>query len=354
MLRCSRCGRTYPETFRLKCDCGGTLFVEREYFDFFGSLMPYLDARRYINFLPVSGNLLPPPVPVITPTVELQVDPVTALFKLDYLQPSGSFKDRGTWVTVAKLMEEGVSEVVIDSSGNAALSMALYALPAGIKVHTFVSYGAMPSKVSLLQRLGAIIHFVDGDRMEVHEEAVEFAEREGIAYVTHWLNPYFIEGTKLIAYEVYEQVGVPDYAFAPTGSGTLFLGLWKGFRELRGMGEINDLPRLVAVQAEGYESLCGRSLIKNRLADGIAIPEPPRKEDMLRALEETRGLCVSVSEAETREALEWLINAGFLIEPTSAVVLAGMWKLVDSGEIPPGSRVLLPLTGSGLKLTEGI
>lgn len=354
MLRCSRCGKTYPETFMLKCDCGGTLFVEREHFDFFGSLMPYFDARRYINFLPVSGNLLPPPVPAITPTVELQVGSVTALFKLDYLQPSGSFKDRGTWVTVAKLMEEGVSEVVIDSSGNAALSMALYALPARIKVHTFVSYDAMPAKISLLQRLGAVLHFVDGDRMEVHREAVEFAEREGMTYVTHWLNPYFIEGTKLIVYETYEQVGVPDYVLAPTGSGTLFLGLWKGFRELREMGEINDLPQLVAVQAEGYESLCERYVMKNRLADGIAIPEPPRKEDMLRALEESNGLCVSVSEAETREALDWLINAGFLVEPTSAVVLAGMWKLVDSGEIPEGSKVLLPLSGSGLKITEGI
>jgi threonine synthase len=354
MLRCSRCGKTYPETFRLRCDCGGTLFVEREHFNFLGSLAPYLDVRRYINFLPLSGNILPPPVPAITPTVELQVDPVTAFFKLDYLQPSGSFKDRGTWVTVAKMMEEEIDEVVIDSSGNAALSMALYALPARIRVHAFVSYDARPEKTAFLQRLGAVVHFIDGDRMEVHGKAIEFAEREGITYVGHWLNPYFIEGTKLIAYEAYEQVDVPDYAFAPTGSGTLLLGLWKGFRELREMGEINDLPRLVAVQAEGYESLCERSVMKNRLADGIAIPEPPRKIDMLRALKETNGLCVSVSEAETREALDWLINAGFLVEPTSAVVLAGLWKLVDSGEIAPGSKVLLPLTGSGLKLTEGI
>ncbi len=177
-------------------------------------------------------------MPAITPTVELQVGPVTALFKLDYLQQWFFQGPGGTWVTVAKLMEEGISEVVIDSSGNAALSLALHSLPpAGIKVHTFVSYEAMPSKISLLQRLGAVIHFVDGNRMKVYEEAVEFAEREGITYVSHWLNPYFIEGgTKLIAYESYEQVGVPDYAFAPTGSGTLFIGLWKGFRELREMG----------------------------------------------------------------------------------------------------------------------
>ena len=354
MLRCTRCGKTYPETFRLRCDCGGTLLVEREYYDFFGSLLPYFDMRRYLSFLPIGGNYLPPAVPAITPTTSLQIGPVFGLFKLDYLQPSGSFKDRGSFVTVAKLMEEGITEVVSDSSGNAALSMALYSLPAGIRVHAFVSYDAMQEKLSLLQRLGAVLHFVDGDRVRVHERAEEFAEREGITYVTHWLNPYFLEGTKTAAFEVYEQVGLPDYVLAPTGSGTLFLGLWKGFKELEEMGEIARLPVFIAVQASGYESLCERSPLKNNLADGIAIPNPPRLEEMERVLEETNGLCVAVDEMETREALSWLKRAGFLVEPTSAVVLSTLWKLVETGEIPDGSKVLLPLTGSGLKLTEGI
>ncbi|NJE06531.1 pyridoxal-phosphate dependent enzyme [Thermococcus sp. M36] len=354
MLVCSRCGREYPETFRLTCDCGGTLLVRRNHFSFFGSLLSYLDMRRYLNFLPVGGNYLPPAVPAITPTAALQIGPVVGLFKLEYLHPSGSFKDRGTYVTVAKLMEEGIREVVLDSSGNAALSMALYSLPAGITAHLFVSYNTMPEKLSLLERLGAVLHFVDGDRMKVHEMAVEFAEREGITYVSHWLNPYFIEGTKTVAFETYEQVGVPDYVLAPAGSGTLFLGLWKGFTELRDMGEIAELPRLVAVQAGGYESLCERSGFLNTIADGIAIPEPPRIDEMKRAIEETNGLCVSIEGPETVEALDWLKRAGFLVEPTSAVVLAALWKLVESGEIPDGSRVLLPLTGSGLKLTEGI
>ncbi|ASJ08639.1 threonine synthase [Thermococcus siculi] len=354
MLVCSRCGREYPETFRLTCDCGGTFLVEREYYDFFGNLLPYLDMRRYLNFIPIGGNYLPPAIPAITPVGALQMGPVIALFKLEYLQPSGSFKDRGTYVTVAKLMEEGIHEVVLDSSGNAALSMALYSLPAGITAHIFVSYDVMLEKLSLLQRLGAVLNFVDGDRMAVHERAMEFAENNGVTYVSHWLNPYFLEGTKTTAFEAYEQVGVPDYLFAPVGSGTLFLGLWKGFKELQEMGEIDRLPTFVAVQASGYESLCERSPIKNHLADGIAIPEPPRLGEMERVLDETGGRCVSVSEAETGEALSWLTRAGFLVEPTSAVVLAALWKLVDMGEIPDGSKVLLPLTGSGLKITEGI
>ncbi|WP_297470287.1 pyridoxal-phosphate dependent enzyme [Thermococcus sp.] len=354
MLRCTRCGKTYPESFRLRCDCGGMLLVEREHYDFFGNLLNYLDMRRYLNFLPVGGNYLPPAVPAITPTVPLDINGVLALFKLDYLQPSGSFKDRGTFVTVGKLMEEGIREVVLDSSGNAALSMALYSLPAGIKAHIFVSYDAMPGKVSLLQRLGAVIHLVDGDRMAVHGKAEEFAEREGLTHVSHWLNPYFIEGTKTVAFEVYEQVGLPDYVLVPTGSGTLFLGLWKGFRELEKMGEIAKLPIFVAVQASGYESLCERSPVRNNLADGIAIPNPPRLEEMKRVLEETSGLCVSVDEIETKGALSWLKRVGFLVEPTSAVVLSALWRLIETGEIAEGSRVLLPLTGSGLKLTEGI
>ncbi len=354
MLVCSRCGREYPETFRLTCDCGGTLLVKREYYDFFGNLLPYLDMRRYLNFLPIGGNYLPPPVPAITPTTSLQIGAVFALFKLEYLQPSGSFKDRGTYVTLAKLMEEGITEVVLDSSGNAALSMALYSLPAGITPHLFVSYDTMPGKLSLLAKLGAFIHFVDGDRMTVHERAVEFAESEGLTYITHWLNPYFIEGTKTAAFEAYEQVGLPDYVLAPTGSGTLFLGLWKGFRELEKMGEIPELPRMIAVQASGYESLCERSPERNILADGIAIPEPPRLEEMRHTLEDTNGLCVSVTEGETEEAWNWLRHAGFLVEPTSAVVLAAAWKLIEAGEISDGSKVLMPLTGSGLKLTEGI
>ena len=350
MLRCTRCGKTYPETFRLRCDCGGTLLVERESPSL--TLSPYLDMRRYLDFLPVEE--LPSPVPAITPVSGLRVGRARAFFKLDYLQPSGSFKDRGISVTVVKLAEEGIEEVVLDSSGNAALSLTLYLNPLGIKAHVFVSSGTMPGKLSLIRKLGAVVHSAEGNRMTVHEKALEFAEKNGLAYVSHWLNPYFIEGTKTVAFEAYEQVGLPDYVLVPTGSGTLFLGLWKGFKELERMGEIARLPVLVAVQAAGYESLCPRSFEENPLADGIAIPEPPRLEEMKRALEETEGLCVSVGEAETREALNWLWERGFLVEPTSALVLSALWKLLRAGKIAEGSKVLLPLTGSGLKITEGI
>jgi len=153
-----------------------------------------------------------------------------------------------------------------------------------------------------------------------------------------------------IAFEIYEGLGVPNWVLAPTGSGTLLLGLWKGFSELKAMGEIDRLPRLVAVQASGYESLCERSAVKNTLAEGITIPEPPRLYEMRKALKETSGLCVSVDEPETRNALDWLRKRGFLVEPTSAVVLSALWKLMETGEVERGELAVLPLTGSGLKL----
>ncbi len=114
------------------------------------------------------------------------------------------------------------------------------------------------------------------------------------------------------------------------------------------MGEIDELPKLVAVQASGYESLCEHSVGRNGLTEGLAIPEPPRLEDIRRALRETDDLCVSVRMAETAGELNWLIERGFLVEPTSAVVLAALWKLRE--RTVAGSRVLLPLTGSGLKV----
>ncbi|WP_457752087.1 pyridoxal-phosphate dependent enzyme [Thermococcus sp.] len=355
MLVCSKCGREYPEEFRLTCECGGTLLIRRELPpDFSDVLSGHLDIRRYLKLLPVSDDYLPEPVPAITPVSKLDIGGATTFLKLEYLQPTGSFKDRGTWVMVAKLREEGISEVVLDSSGNAAISLAAFARGAGIKAHLFVPLRTSQGKLTLLERLGAELHVVNGDRMTVHREAIRFSEGNALTYVSHWVNPYFLEGTKTAAFEAYEQLGLPDYVIAPVGSGTLFLGLWKGFSELRSMGKIDELPTFVAVQASGYESLCERSPVKSRLAEGIAITEPPRLEEMKAVLEETGGTCVSVGDSEIARALKWLWERGFMVEPTSATVLAALWRLQKSGFIPSDSRVLLPLTGSGLKTVEGI
>jgi len=346
MLKCLKCGRTY-RGFKIVCECGGTLEYLDEKKGSFDSLLKrqFLDIRRYLNFLPVKERFLPGLTVPITPVVEKRIKGIKVFFKLEYLMPSGSFKDRGTYITIAKLKEEGIREVTLDSSGNAALSLALFAKSEGIKTHLFIPKHTSEGKKRLLKLLGAEVHEIEGSRMEVHERAKNF--QEGV-YISHWYNPYFIEGTKTVAYEVYEQVGSLEYALIPTGSGTLFLGIYKGFKDLEKL-ERARVPRMIAVQGKGYESLCERSAEKSQLAEGIAIPNPPRKKQMLEALRNTEGTCVSVGDEEINDALGELISMGFLVEPTSAVAYAGFKVLLENKYFEKGSRVLIPLTGSGLK-----
>jgi len=341
LLRCTKCNRVYEEDLRIQCECEGTLLVERKYSSF-APQRRYFDMRRYLPYLPVNERFLPYLHPPVTPVSKVK----NVIFKLEYLHPTGSFKDRGTYVTVAKLKELKIKEIVIDSSGNAAISMAVYSAFSNIRTHIFVSSNTRKEKLSLLSSFGAELHIVEGDRMKVHEEAVKYSRENNIPYLSHWLNPYFLEGTKTVAYEIYEQVGVPEYVVVPTGSGTLFIGIWKGFKELFEMGEISRLPKMIAVQAKGFESLCKRSNSEaNVLADGIAIPNPPRKEEMFRIIKESNGSCISIGERVTRQALTELYRMGFIVEPTSAVAYAALKFFEDEGK-----SFVVPLTGSGLKL----
>ncbi len=345
-LRCRSCGREYRD-FRLRCDCGGILDVHTTLERDLASLIDsrYTDIRRYLNLLPIDEHELPRLTLPITPLVHRSYRERDLFFKLDYLMPSGSFKDRGTYVTVSRLKAEGIDEVVIDSSGNAAISFALFGRSENLKVHLFIPHYTSEGKKRLLRTLEAEIHEIQGTRMDTHKAAEEYGH--GV-YASHWLNPYFIEGTKLIAYESYEVAGDMDYAIVPVGSGGIFLGIYKGFKELNKLTDAK-LPRMIAVQAKGYEALCKKSTEKATLPEGIFIPEPPRKEELLDAIHETHGACISVGDPEVRDALHKLISMGFLVEPTSATVLAALDKLIDEEKIEKGARVLLPLTGSGLK-----
>lgn len=346
MLKCQTCGRIY-ENFKIICKCGGVLDYISKIENNFDSLLKkeFLDVRRYLEFLPVKEEFLPKLILPITPIVKREINEIHVFFKLEYLMPSGSFKDRGTYVTIAKLKEAGVKEVTLDSSGNAALSLALFGKSEGIKTHIFIPAYTSEGKKQLLKFFGAEVHEIQGSRMKVHAMAREF--KKGL-YISHWYNPYFIEGTKVIAYETYEQIRSIGYILTPVGSGSLFLGAYKGFKELNILEKI-EIPKMIAVQGKGYESLCERSDERSNLAEGIAIPEPPRKKQMIEVLKTTHGTCVSVGDREIKKALNELISMGFLVEPTSATAYAGFKKLLNEEYFEKGSKVLIPLTGSGLK-----
>lgn len=307
------------------------------------------------------GPVLPlqhvPATPVgDTPLAVEQFEGVTIGLKLEFLNPGGSFKDRGAYVTVARCAELDFPSIVVDSSGNAGLAVALMGLRFGVKVDVFLPRSTPDGKKQLLRVLRARMHKVDGDRMAVHGATLEYAASTGAAYAGHWWNPYFAHGVKTMAYEAAGQMPAIDYAFVPVGAGTVLLGLCTGFSELVSAGCMGSMPRFVAVQAAGYAPVCTELGAPapvgpvSHLADGIAIADPPRRMEIVDSVRQTDGFGVVVGDADIRAALAWLAGRGYVVEPTSAVPLAGLMRAMQNGRVPKGSSVLLPLTGTGMKV----
>jgi len=354
---CQKCGKTLPkDKWYWQDDCGGALDL---FFDFeekrFQELVDVKQQgiRRYAQFLPVQD--LPFMHVGWTPIASRVIAGVEVNFKLEYLSMGGSFKDRGAYVSVAKARELGAKSVLVDSSGNSGIGFALMGLASGgVDVHVFVPSNAPEGKKQLLRLLEADVHEIDGDRMQVNKAALE-AEGESV-YVGHWWNPYFIEGVKTMAYEAQEQI--VDFVVAPVGSGTLLLGLYKGYEELRSLGALRKMPKMVAVQACGYARVCEDLGVwkdcvgQSKLAEGIAILEPPRRGQIVKAIKSTGGHCVIVDDEEIGLSLTELRRFGFIVEPTSAAAYAALRKSMEMGLVKPGNRVLLPLTGSGLKMID--
>ena len=280
--------------------------------------------------------------------------------KLEFLNPTGSFKDRGTAVMISVAREQGVTEIVEDSSGNAGASVAAYAARSGIIAHIFAPASAPHAKIGQIKVYGAQTHSIEGPREAATDAAVDFADERGLVYASHNLSPYFIEGTKTFSYEAASQMvdGVPDHVVMPVGNGSLFIGAWKGFQELLDIGQISKMPRLHCVQASAispivaaYEGIewspnAGASTV----AGGIASVLPPRMAQMLAVLSVTGGVAVSVGEEEILKWQKLLAREdGIFCEPTSAAAFAGLARLVETGQVPSSESVLVPITGSGLK-----
>jgi len=293
-----------------------------------------------------------------TPLVVEEFEGVRIGLKLEHLNPGGSFKDRGAYVTVARCAELGFRSIVVDSSGNAGVAIALMGLRLGIGVDVFLPRSTPEGKKRLLRVLGAGLHEVEGDRMAVHAATLQYAASTGSAYAGHWWNPYFAHGVKTMAYEAIDQMSAIDWVFAPVGAGTVLLGLHTGFSELTAAGFIDMMPRLVAVQSAGFSPVCAELGVSapagepSHFADGIAISEPPRKSEIVRAVCQTHGFGVVVDDAEIAAALRWLTGRGYVVEPTSAVPLAALFRCIRDGRIPVGTSVLVPLTGTGMKVLD--
>ena len=289
---------------------------------------------------------------------------VPVMFKLDFMMPTGSFKDRGMTVLVSYLKSRGVDQVLEDSSGNAGASLSAYAAAAGMRCRILVPETASYPKIAQIAAGGADVVTIRGTRQDVADAAMRMSSE--IFYASHNWVPFFAEGTKTLAYELWEQLGfkAPDNVVVPLGYGSNVAGCERGFGELVRNGEIPKMPRIFGVQAAncapyfnaykaGVDHLVPTTVTPT-IAEGIASSKPTRVVEALRAVRDTGGAIVAVSEDEIVSALGTLARKGLYVEPTSASAAAGLTQLLNSGAIKPGEATVLVLTGTGLKASEKI
>ncbi|MAG37501.1 MAG: threonine synthase [Dehalococcoidia bacterium] len=383
-LRCTSCGATYTDAEPLwACvasathgTCGGVLTVDYEWPS---ALTTEREAAleqgrndtgiwRYAHFLP----LRTPAAPVTLGEGDTPLIPLPrwgerhglrrVYAKLEYVSPTGSFKDRGAASVVAKAAEWGISRMVEDSSGNAGAAIAAYSARAGIPCDVYVPASAPTAKVRPIERSGANVRRIEGARADVTAAALNAVGDGSSYYAAHNLNPYFTEGMKTAAYEVLEALGsrIPDHMILPVGGGSLFVGLWRGCQEWRSWDWVKSCPRMHVAQSTGcaplvaaYQQGSDEPAPIDRqptVAGGIEVVAPPRGRHILSILRESEGSAVPVDDEAILAHRALLATLeGLDVEPTAAVPLAGLAVLAQDGAVGPDETVVVFLTGSGLK-----
>jgi threonine synthase len=357
---CPICNRSFPiDPSRWRCDCGSFLdlkFSPEFHVEKILKRPPTL--WRYREAIPIvhDQNILSMEEG-FTPLQEIELDGHPVFLKVDYLFPTGSYKDRGATVLISKLKELGVRSVIEDSSGNAGSAIAAYCAKAGIECKIYVPQITSLEKLVQIRTYGAHLRKVMGSRERTAQVAMKSASKT--YYASHCWNPFFLHGTKTFAFEIWEQTGwrSPDVLVLPIGHGTLLLGAYIGFKELKEAGMVERIPRLIGVQSAScapiYQAF--QKGLKEPLpihkretkAEGIAIANPVRGTQILEAIKETDGEVLIVTEKEIEIALREMGRMGHFIEPTSAATIAGLKKYLKRGV--GGEKVVSTLTGIGLK-----
>jgi|SRR5579872_3124327 len=374
-LACVECGKRYqPSPDLYVChDCGlrGILDVSYAYDRAHISREslaadPERSIWRYLPLLPITQTETIPDLHVgWTPLYHArrlgeQLGLRQLYIKDDGRNPTGSFKDRASALGVAKGREFGRRTITCASTGNAASSLAGFAACAGVETYIFVPAGAPEAKVTQLLVYGAHVLLVDGSYDEAYYLCNEAAERFGWYNRNCAINPYLIEGKKTVGFEICEQFDwvVPDRVIMAVGDGCSIAGAAKAFRELMQLGLTDRVPRMTGVQAEGCAPLTLAferneepvTLRPQTLADSIAVGEPRNARKALDAIRSSGGTMVSVSDEAILEAMTFLARAtGVFGEPAGTAALAGLRQLVERGEIDPDERVVVVVTGNGLK-----
>jgi len=276
-------------------------------------------------------------------------------FKCEFLNPTGSFKDRGSATLVGFLASRGVTAAVEDSSGNAGASLAAYAARAGIRVRLFIPDSTAGPKRLQIEMYGAEVVRVLGTRANA-AVAVQRAADQGATYASHAYLPFNLPGYATLAYELVAELDEPPGSVVlPVGQGGLLLGVGRGFQSLLQARVISRMPRLIGVQARACAPLwavskygaAGLAWVADApsLAEGIYVRMPVRGDAVLQMVAETGGFFVAVDEEEILPGRRALAQMGFFVEPTSAVVWSALTQVVHALPEP----VVVILTGSGFK-----
>ncbi|HAE83068.1 MAG TPA: threonine synthase [Ktedonobacter sp.] len=379
-LQCVLCGTNYTPADVLYCcpSCGplGVLAVHYDY----EQITPHISRAqlaadhnptlwRYRALLPISYSHLDVPPLAIGGT---PLYPVKRLrdylgmsklwLKDDTRNPSASLKDRASIIAV--VLAQG-NTVACASTGNAASSLAVQAASLGLPCYIFVPQNAPRAKIIQLLMCGATVFSVDGSYDDAFDLCIEACNTFGWYNRNTGYNPYLVEGKKTVGLEIAEQLGwqAPDTILVPTGDGCIISGVYRGFEDLYRLGMIERLPRLIAVQAEGSPAIVRalesdgvvRPYPANTVADGISVGLPRNGAMAVRHIRASNGFGITVSDAEILLAEKNLaMHTGVFAEPSGAASYAGLLRLLDHGRIARDERVVLLVTGSGLKSIDAV
>lgn len=353
---CRQCKKSYPRNgFPHRCQTCGGVFELTEIqgldivkdFTHLPGIWKYLPSfgltkSTFINYLG-EGN---------TPLISTQQNSKEVFYKLESLNPTGSYKDRGSAILTSVLRNRGIKTSIEDSSGNAGASFAAYAASAGIQATVYVPDSASGPKLGQIEAYGAQVIPVRGPRENAYKAALEAAEKQCTPYASHAYIPFGMSGIATIAYEIVDQMGKsPDNIFMPIGHGSLFLGVMLGFNAMLNVGKIIQLPRFIGVQPKSYSPLVAKKAGLPfyasglpTLAEGTKILSPTRGDSILEKMTKD-DLILAIEENDLICAYKKLSQLGIFVEPTSALVQAGYDMIKEK---LTGSCVLI-LTGFGLK-----
>ncbi len=379
-LQCVLCGTTYdPAKVTYTCPTCGPTGVLEVYYDY-EQVAPRISRAhlaqerdttiwRYRALLPISYSQKEIPTLAIGGTPLYQVERLRKYLgmsdlwlKDDTRNPSASLKDRASIIAVTRA--EGKT-VACASTGNAASSLAVQAASVGLSCYIFVPQNAPRAKIVQLLMCGATVFAVQGSYDDAFDMCIEACNTFGWYNRNTGYNPYLVEGKKTAGLEIAEQLGwhVPESVIVPTGDGCIISGVYRGFEDLYLLGIIDHIPRLIAVQAEGspaiVRALEGDGVVRpceaHTIADGISVGLPRNGAMAVRHIRASHGFGVTVSDAEILTAEKELARrTGVFAEPSGAASYAGLLRLLDSGKIARDERVVLLVTGSGLKSIDAV